>query len=213
MKRALYFILSLLVVFTAYHLCTQPVYAVQYDLIAPSGQLTRGSDIQFTVTIDTQGETVSTVSIGMVYDKSILQYEKTDPGNTFTTVSATQSDGGPSNVGNASFSQSANIIFNATSDTGYSGSGNFAVVTFKLIATASGSTSLCVLFNPTTSPTTAPTAVPTTPGAAPTALPRTGAIDKTDQAAVAGIAFLLAAGAGVIIGKRLTPHRHPRLHK
>ncbi len=209
MKKFLYFIFSLLMILVVYHLVNRPVYAVQYDLIAPTGQLTRGSDIQFTVTIDTQGETVNSVSIGMVYDKSVLQYEKTDAGNTFTAVIATQSDGGPGNVSNASFSQPANVIFNATSDAGYSGSGNFAVVTFKLIATAPGSTNLCVLFNPTSSPT----AAPTTPVAAPTALPRTGAIDQTNQGAVAGIAFLLAAGVGAIIGKKITSHHHRRLHK
>src|SRR3989339_1795284 len=70
------------------------VLATTFDLIAPTGQLTSGQEIKFTINIDTEGKSLSSTSIGMSYDTVYLQYVSTSPGNTFTTVSSTTQDGG-----------------------------------------------------------------------------------------------------------------------
>ncbi len=176
------------------------VFAVTYDLVAPSGTLTRGQDVQFTITVDTGGQTISSTQIGMTYDSTLLEYVSTAPGDTFTTVSANVQDTGK-------------LVFSGTSENGYSGSGTFAVVTFKLIAQAAGSTQLCVLFNPSETPTVQPTS----PQA--TSLPKTGSDDQTGKGAVAGIGFLLLAGGSLaFINAKMKfqkPHttRHKSLHK
>ncbi len=178
MKRWFFSIVSLLAMLIALQLNTSVVYATQFDLIAPSGSFNRGQDVQFTVTVDTQGQTLTSTQIGMTYENGILEYVSTEAGDAFPEVTTNNSEAGK-------------LVFSATNNDGFSGTGNLAIVTFKIIATASGSTDLCVLYNPAT-----PTSVPTTP--APTSLPQTGAIDKTSQGAIAGIAFLLLAGAGII---------------
>lgn len=161
---------------------THKVDAASYDLIAPSGQLQRGQDVQFTINIDTQGQSLTTATIGMTYKTDVLQYISTTPGDSFTTVEAQTQDGGK-------------IIFTASNGSGFSGTGTFAVVTFKIIATASGSTELCVLFNPET---------PTQP--VPTALPKTGSITQTNQGAFLGVSLLVLA-AGALLFYNHKPYR------
>ncbi len=183
MKRLFLLFFNFLVLLAVFGPGIRPVYATQFNLIAPSGTLTRGTNIQFTVTVDTEGQTISSTQIGMTYKTDVLQYIETKAGDAFPNVTTATQDGGK-------------LIFTATNDNGFSGSGNLAVVTFKLIATAPGSTELCVLFNPATTPTAGPTAPP------PTNLPKTGSSDKTNQGAIVGITFLLLAGAGIAIINR-----------
>lgn len=183
MKRLFFFISNFLLLVIFFGLGIKPAYATQFNLIAPSGTLTRGQNIQFTITIDTENQSLTSTQIGMTYKTDVLQYVSTTPGDAFPTVTTDTQTGG-------------RLVFTATNNNGFSGAGNLAVVTFKLIATAAGSTELCVLFNPATTPTLAPTTV------APTRLPKTGSSDKTNQGAVVGITFLLLAGAGIMIISR-----------
>lgn len=170
------------------------VLATTFDLIAPTGQLTSGQEVKFTINIDTEGKSLSSTSIGMTYDTVYLQYVSTSPGNTFTTVSSTTQDGGK-------------LIINGSSTTPYSGSGAYAYITFKLIATQPGSTQLCALYNPVeTTPTSAPTSAPgspTTPPAAPTALPNTGGTETTAKGIVLAAFFFILATGGFLIFKKI----------
>jgi hypothetical protein len=172
------------------------VLATTFDLIAPSGQLTSGQEIKFTINIDTEGKSLSSTSIGMTYDTVYLQYVSTSTGNTFTTVSSTTQNGGK-------------LIINGSSTSPYSGSGAYAYVTFKLIATQAGSTQLCTLYNPvestptsTPGPTSAPGS-PTTPPAAPTALPNTGGSEPTKKGVVLAAFFFILATGGFLIFKKI----------
>ncbi len=170
------------------------VLATTFDLIAPTGQLTSGQEVKFTINIDTEGKSLSSTSIGMTYDTVYLQYISTSPGNTFTTVSSTTQDGGK-------------LIINGSSTTPYSGSGAYAYITFKLIATQAGSTQLCALYNPVeTTPTPGPTSAPgspTTPPAAPTALPNTGGTEPTAKGVVLAAFFFILATGGFLIFKKI----------
>lgn len=170
------------------------VLATTFDLIAPTGQLTSGQEVKFTINIDTEGKSLSSTSIGMTYDTVYLQYVSTSAGNTFTTVSSTTQDGGK-------------LIINGSSTTPYSGSGVYAYVTFKLIATQPGSTQLCALYNPVeTTPTPGPTSAPgspTTPPAAPTALPNTGGAEPTTKGIILAAFFFILATGGFLIFKKI----------
>lgn len=180
------------------------VLATTFDLIAPTEQLVRGQDVKFTINIDTEGKSLSSTSVGMTYETQYLEYVSTTPGNTFTTISADVQDVGK-------------LLITGSSTTPYSGAGTFAYVTFKLIATSSGSTQLCALFSPSTptatpgpSATPGPTATPgpsPTPGGptsppAPTSLPKTGESDSTVQGAILASLFFAAAGVGLFVFKK-----------
>ena len=174
--------------------------ATTFDLIAPSGPLERGQEIKFTINIDTEGKSLSSTSIGMTYDTQYLEYISVSPGNTFTTVSASLQDGGK-------------LIINGSSTAPYSGSGVYAYVTFKLIATQSGSTQLCVLFNPTTPTSTpgptsppGPTVTPggpTSPPTVPTSLPKTGETQPMTKGIVLATFFFILATGGFLIFKKI----------
>lgn len=177
------------------------VLATTYDLIAPSGQLVRGQDIRFTININTEGKSLSSAAIGMTYDTQYLEYVSVSAGDTFTTVSADVQGGGK-------------LIITGSSTTPYSGTGTFAYVTYKLIATASGSTQLCVLFNPTSStPTPAPTSTPVpggptstpVPGVtyAPTSLPKTGESAPMTKGILLGSSLFILATAGFFVFKKI----------
>ena len=174
------------------------VLATAFDLIAPTEQLVRGQNVIFTINIDTEGKSLSSTSVGMTYETQYLEYISTTPGNTFTTVSADVQDVGK-------------LLITGSSTTPYSGSGTFAYVTFKLIATSSGSTQLCALFSPST-PTATPGPSPTlgpspTPGGptsppVPTSLPKTGESGSTVQGAILASLFFVAAGVGLFVFKK-----------
>jgi len=192
--------------FVASSFFSSHAYGLSFDLIAPEGQLTRGQDVKFTITVDTAEQSVSSAQIGMTYETKYLQYVSTTPGDTFTDVATeTQTDG--------------RLVFTGSSSNGFSGTGTFALVAFKLIATAPGSTQLCVLFNPSETPTTAPTTSQPTTAPKVTSLPQTGYFDKTGKGFVFGLVFILAAGSGLIFfnSKTRNPHHpktnHKSLHK
>lgn len=168
------------------------VMATTFDLIAPTGQLTRGQEVKFTINIDTEGKSLSSTSIGMTYDTQYLEYVSVSPGNTFATVSADVQTGGK-------------IIITGSSNSPYSGSGVFAYVTFKLIATQSGSTQLCVLFNPASSPTptVGPTSTPAPGTPIPTSLPKTGQSEPMTKGIIFASVFLIVATAGFFVIKKI----------
>ncbi|MFZ6035413.1 MAG: cohesin domain-containing protein [Patescibacteria group bacterium] len=162
-----------------------PARALTFDLIAPTGELTQGQDVQFTVNIDTEGSSLASTQIGMTYETTDLEYVSVAPGTSFTTVTAdVQGDG--------------KIIFTGTKTGGFTGSGSFAIVTFKIIATEPGSTQLCALFNPGNTPTPAPTSAPV-----PTALPTTGFFDKTARGALLGVVFFALSAVGFFVFKKI----------
>jgi hypothetical protein len=165
-------------------------YALTFDLVGPTGELTRGQDVVFKINIDTEGKSLSTASVGMTYETQYLEYVSTAPGDSFTTVSA--------NV----LAEGGKLVLTGVSTTPYSGSGTFANVTFKLIATEAGSTELCALYNPETTPTLTPApGVPTSPPA-PTALPKTGEGESTVQGAILASLFFVAAGISLFVFKK-----------
>ncbi|MBI5127242.1 hypothetical protein HZA76_02185 [Candidatus Roizmanbacteria bacterium] len=180
MKKVFSFVIS----FFMFLMLAQASFAVTFDLIAPSGALERGQDVKFTINIDTETKSYASTKIGMTYDTQYLEYVSVSAGNTFTTVSAEPLAGGK-------------LVISASSTSGYTGSGTFAYVTFKLIATSAGSTQLCALYNPET-PT--PTSAPTTP--VPTALPTSGTNGNFTQVAL-GLVFLALAGTGLVVFKNL----------
>jgi hypothetical protein len=162
--------------------------ALTFDLVAPSGELTRGQDVKFTVNINTEGSSIATSTIGMTYETQYLEYVSAAPGDSFTTVTANvQGDG--------------KLLLTGTSTAPYSGSGVFAYVTFKLIATGPGSTKLCALYNPETPTATPVPAGPTAPPA-PTALPKTGQGDSMAQGAILASLFFIAAGVSLFVFKK-----------
>ncbi len=162
------------------------VQAISFDLIAPSGQLTRGQEVKFTVNINTEGKSLSSSSIGMTYETQYLEYVSTAPGNTFTTVSTDIQSGGK-------------LIITGSSATSYSGSGTFAYVTYKIIATDLGSTQLCTLFNPSSS---TPTPQPTSPPVVPTLLPKSGETNSTTRGIILASALFITAAGGFIALKK-----------
>lgn len=172
---------------------------IRFALAAPQGQLQRGQNADFTIAVDTNNQTITTTTIGMTYDATLLEYVTTKPGNTFTDVQATVQSTGK-------------IVFTGTNAAGYSGTGTFAVVTFKLIATSSGSTELCVLVSPDET-TPAPTQPPqTTSPPRPTALPQTGATDQFQQGAIigAGILLLFISGFALSYNPKKISHHKPK---
>lgn len=177
-------------------------YATAFDLIAPSGTLTMGQTVIFTINIDTQGKTLQTSEIGATYDTQYLQYLSVTPGDTFTTVTATPLEGGK-------------IVISGSSPSGYSGAGTFAYLNLKLIATSPGSTELCVLWAPSPTPTptspTSPTSTPvpgTTTYPVPTALPTSGGTGTMQRVGLYGLTLVSAAFALITYSKRENP-----LHK
>ncbi len=190
-KSLIIFFASIIATLFVFGLVTQKVEAAKYDLIAPSGKLQRGQDVQFTINIDTEGQSLTTATIGMTYQTGPLQYVSTTPGDAFSTVAAETQEGGK-------------IIFKASNPSGFSGTGTFAVVTFKIIATTSGSAELCVLFNPETP--TQPPAITGPP--APTALPKTGSVNQTSRGAFFGITLLVLA-TGALVFYNHHPYKRP----
>jgi len=164
----------------------QPAFAIKYDLIPPSGELTRGQQIQFTINIDSEGTSIATTQIGMTYETTVLEYVSTVPGDAMGTVSVSQLESGK-------------ILFSGTNPGGFSGAGTFAYVNFKIIAAASGETQLCVLWAPQTNPTTPPSQPTSAPDAPqPTALPRTGEIKNQIGYITGSLLFGLIGLGGIM---------------
>ena len=163
------------------------VSATTFDLIAPSGELVRGQEIKFTINIDTEGKSLSSTSIGMTHETQYLEFVSVSPGNTFTTVSADVQGAGK-------------LIISGSSTTPYSGSGTYAYVTYKLIATGPGSTQLCALFNPSSPTPTSPPG-PTSPPV-PTSLPKSGQSKSAAQGLILASLFFAVAGVSFFVLKK-----------
>jgi len=177
-------------------LFSAPVLAVKYSLVAPSGTLTRGQTIRFTINVDTQGATITSGQIGMTYETQYLQYGSVTPGSAATTVTASQMGEGK-------------IVFSGSNTSGFSGQGIFAYVDFTLIAQSAGKTDLCVLWAPSVTPTPTPTTTTAPTGIAPTsppvvtALPTTGVTTKGTMYTALGIGFLTVFGAIYFLDKKI----------
>jgi len=161
-------------------------YAITFDLLAPSGELERGQDVRFTVNIDTEEKSLTSTRIGMTFDTQFLEYVSVSPGTTFSTVSADVQEEGK-------------IVITGSSADGFSGTGSFAIVTFRIIAQEPGSTELCALFNPA-DPTSTP-AIPNT--IAPTKLPRSGSASATGKGAILGVMMVFVAIASFVVFKKI----------
>jgi len=159
------------------------VLALTFDLIAPSGELVRGQEVKFTINVDTEGKSLSSTSIGMTHKDQYLEFVSVLPGNTFTTVSADVQGSGK-------------LIISGSSTTPYSGSGTYAYVTYKLIASGPGSTQLCALFNPSS-----PTPILTSPPI-PTSLPESGETKSVSQGIILATFFLITAAGGFFVLKK-----------
>ncbi|PIY68648.1 hypothetical protein COY90_04795 [Candidatus Roizmanbacteria bacterium CG_4_10_14_0_8_um_filter_39_9] len=188
-----------------------PVHAVKFELVPPSGQLSRGQEVTFTINIDTQGASLSTIQTGLTYDTQFLEYVSAAAGATMDSLSVDTSLGG------------GKLVLTGTNAADFTGAGVYATVVFKIIAQESGSTELCTLWTPSPTPTLppdAPTATPLPPPPPtvppPTALPQTGfGVPKT-MGTIAGILFIAVAGGVFFYTKksiytthtpsRATPH-------
>ena len=156
-------------------------WAIRFDLIAPSGQLIRGQDVDFIINIDTENEIVTYQQIGITYDTQYLQYVKTTAGTAMTSVS-TEDQG------------SGKLLLTGNNSSGFTGTGSFAIVTLKIIAESPGSTELCTLWLPTPTSTPGPTTVPaSTTAPVPTNLPRTGGTETAYYAGIFGVIVLAGA--------------------
>ena len=184
-------IISLSIVSAVVLSLARSVYATSFDLIAPSDMLTRGQEVRFTINIDTQGASLTSTTIGMTYDTQFLEFLNAIPGDTFTTINVNQLGGGKFTISGLN-----------SSDAPYSGSGVYAYVNFRIIATTPGSTEVCALFNPSPTPSTvAPTNTPQPTSYSqpqPTAIPKSGENKPALYAGILGLTFLLP-----IIGSRL----------
>ena len=163
-------------------------FATKFDLVPPSGTLTRGQNITFTINIDTEGTSVTSIQSGLTFDSTLLQYVSVTPGAAMTAVVADTTTYG-----------AGKVLFTGTNNAGYNGTGVFATVVFTIIAQSSGSTEICSLWLPTPTGTPAPTAVPNSTIAPtyppqPTALPVTGSADSRNTAIVLAVSFFVAAG-------------------
>lgn len=189
-------ILTFFLLFGLFIFLPKDSLAIKFDLIAPSGQLTRGQNIDFTINIDTQSVAVTSQQIGFTYDTEYLSYVGVNPGTAMTSVTTSDQGGGK-------------LLLSGTNSAGFTGAGSFAVVTLKLIATSAGSTELCALWSPQPTPTTAPL-ISSTPGpTSPPPPPRTGSTETTAKGIVLGGALILGA-SGLFIYRKNLDHQHHR---
>ena len=63
-------------------------FATTFDLVPPSGNLQRGQNIVFTINIDTQGASVTSIQSGLNFDSTLLQYVTATAGATMNSVVA-----------------------------------------------------------------------------------------------------------------------------
>lgn len=132
-----------------------PSFATKFDLIPPSGELQRGQDITFTININTEGTSETSIQSGLTYDSALLQYVSVTAGAAMNSVVADTATYG-----------TGKILLTGSNTAGFNGTGVFATVVFKIIAQSAGSTEICTLWLPEPSPT----AIPTQPYATPVPL-------------------------------------------
>jgi len=119
--------------------------AISFEIVPPGGQLVRGQEVTFTINIDTGGESITTIQSGMTYVTTALEYVSSAAGPAMDSIQVDTTLG------------AGKLLFTGTKAAGFTGKDAFATVVFKIIATESGSTELCTLWQPTTTtPTPAP---------------------------------------------------------
>src|SRR4051812_18910244 len=84
--------------------------ALTYDLIPPTGTLTRGQNVQFIIDVDTEGSSVTTATVGMTFNTQYLSY-----------VSANQGDTLPEKF-SAQVTSAGTLLISGENSAGYSGS-------------------------------------------------------------------------------------------
>jgi hypothetical protein len=190
--------------------------AVSFTIDAPSGDLTRGESYDFTVSVNTGTDAVTTTQANVNYDTTVLQLVSVTQGNFFDSVTYQQTGTGT-------------VLLSGTNTTAKSGSGSFAVIRFTLTATSTGSTTLCTVTpvdnapSPTVTPTPGAgggpsvTPVPTSPytvtqpptvvtnvlyptsGPYPTQIPTAGAITGWQIGVVASLVLLGLGAVGMLL--------------
>jgi len=191
MGICLFFIVSLFFVLVPSSLATK------FDLVPPSGTLQRGQDITFTINIDTEGTSVTSIQSGLTFDATLLKYVSVTAGAAMNAVVADTTSYG-----------TGKVLFTGTNNTGFNGTGIYATVVFNIIAQSSGSTEICSLWLPTPTATpgptsaAAPTAIPPTAAPQPTALPVTGSTESGNAMTVIAVGFLAAAGGVFYFSQR-----------
>ncbi|OGK64950.1 hypothetical protein A2313_00080 [Candidatus Roizmanbacteria bacterium RIFOXYB2_FULL_41_10] len=141
--------LILLIAFLALFTHVPQALALSMTIEAPSEQLVRDQEYDFVVSIDTFNTAITTTQGRVTYETEYLQFVSLTKGNFFESVTYTEASTGT-------------IIITGTNAAAKSGSGTFAIIRFKLIATAAGSTTLCAIA-PITPTSTPPPTNPTTP--------------------------------------------------
>jgi len=147
LKRQLLFIIGLFLIPAL--LYAPQVLALSMTIEAPTTQLVRNQEYDFVVSIDTFNSAITTTQGRVTYETQYLQFVSLTKGNFFDSVTYDEATTGT-------------IIITGTNTSAKSGSGTFAIIRFKLIATAAGSTTLCAVA-PITPTGTPPPAAPTTP--------------------------------------------------
>lgn len=174
MRKIFYYCASILLI--SIFFTHQAHAAISYKLIAPDTVFKTGDNVQFTIEINTNGETITSSQIGMTYDTKYLQYVTATPSNTVDSITVEEKTTGT-------------LTITGTSNNGYSGSGTYALITLKIIAEGSGSTELCTLVPVTTA---TPTPLPNYPTATRAPLITSG-ISSNGLSSFLGIGFVVAA--------------------
>jgi hypothetical protein len=146
-KKQLLFIIGLFLIPAL--LYAPQVFALSMTIEAPTTQLVRGEEYDFVVSIDTFNAAITTTQGRVTYETQYLEFVSLTKGNFFDSVTYTDETTGT-------------IIVTGTNTSAKSGSGTFAIVRFKLIATAAGSTTLCAVapITPSGTPPPAATSAP-----------------------------------------------------
>jgi hypothetical protein len=207
MKRyRMLFILFIFVFFTFFSTFPKNALAIGFTLTEPEPPFSQGQEVQFTVNVDTQGETLTSTQAEMIFDTDYLEYVSITAGAIFPNVTGTVQEAGILSI-------SANVD---TGSSGVTGAGTFAVITFRLIGSPQSEVELCALAEVTptepvpTSPLMTPICTatlvpqPTTPPVVTsppiTTLPRSGTVENVLMLGVLG-GFFTFFGTGLLLLK------------
>lgn len=182
---------------------TEKVSATRFTIVAPTGTLQSGTQVPFTINIDTEGTTLTTTQTDVQLNPTYIQFQGVTPAALFPTLAVSN----PS----ADTVRIAGTVETGTS--GVNGTGTFATMIARMTATSSGTTTLASIVSlptltltPTTpiTPTTViyPTNTPVVNTPPPISeLPRTGTTENITMGIGIGIIFVLS---GLSLTKLLT---------
>lgn len=212
MKQTATILLLILSVFFLSLLWPIKALAVSFFLTEPEPPFSQDQEIEYTININTQGETLTSIEAEMIFDTDYLEYISTTAGAIFPNVSADEIESGILQI-------SATVN---PGDPGVTGTGTFAVVRYRLTGSPQDDVELCAVTvvtpTPSPSPTTPPsqptpttslevtnTPIPTTPPqpTSPppttpvTTLPRTGTMENIIIIATLGL-FFASFGFGLL---------------